>query len=274
MTSPKQIAAPDPGDPPANAAASASVDPAEVAFYTRLAEQWWDEDGPFWPLHVLNRLRSAWIVRALGRSADAEAPLTGLRMLDIGCGGGLLAESMARLGATVTGIDVTERNVQIARAHAAQSGVAVGYRHCSVEALAQEAGQGDDRFDVVLNMEVVEHVADLPGFMDAAGSLVGANGHMFVATLNRTVAGFVIGIVGAEYVTRLLPRGTHRWDRFVKPVELARHLERSGLAVVARTGVRVNPLSRAMALTSWCGVNYMVHARRQPDAARTARGPA
>lgn len=261
---------------PSNAAASASVDPAEVAFYTRLAEQWWDETGPFWPLHVLNRLRSAWIVRALGRDGDAEAPLAGLRMLDIGCGGGLLAESMARLGATVTGIDVTERNVQIARTHAEHAGVAVDYRHCSAEALAQETGLGEGlgeeksgaRFDVVLNMEVVEHVADLPGFMDAAGSLVAANGHMFVATLNRTVAGFVIGIVGAEYVTRLLPRGTHRWDRFVKPKELSGHLRRSGLEVVARTGVRVNPLSRRMALTSWCGVNYMVHARRSPGVAQ------
>lgn len=241
-----------------NATQPDSVDPDEVAFYTRLADRWWDADGPFWPLHVLNRLRSRWIIERIASDPEAPQPLAGMRMVDIGCGGGLLAEAMAQAGAEVTGIDVTERNIAVASHHAKESGLAIDYRHESAESLAEAGAQ----FDVVLNMEVVEHVADLDGFMAAAGALVAPRGHMFVATLNRTVAGFVIGIVGAEYVTRLLPRGTHQWSRFVRPGELDRLLQRSGLAVSDRTGVRVNPWRRRMTLTKWLGVNYMVHARR------------
>lgn len=233
---------------------AASVDPREVDFYTALADRWWDAGGPFWPLHVLNALRSDWIVERLG-------DLRGRRVLDIGCGGGLLAEAMAAHGADVTGIDVTPRNIEVARLHAARSGLAVDYRCISAESLAESGA----RFDLVLNMEVVEHVADLEGFMDAAGALVAPAGDMFVATLNRTLAGFVIGIVGAEYVARVLPRGTHQWRRFVRPAELAGHLARSGLEIRERSGVRVNPWRRRMALTDWCGVNYMVHARRVDD---------
>jgi 2-polyprenyl-6-hydroxyphenyl methylase/3-demethylubiquinone-9 3-methyltransferase len=231
---------------------AASVDPAEVEYYTRLAEFWWDDSGAMWPIHTLNRLRTTWILERI-------APVEGLRVLDIGCGGGLLAEALARAGAEVVGVDVTAKNIEVARLHAAASGLVVDYRHTTAEALA-EAGE---RFDVVLNMEVVEHVADLPGFMDACTALVADGGHMFVATLNRTVAGLVVGIIGAEYVLGLLPIGTHQWERFVKPRELARHLDRGGLEVVERTGVRVNPVSRRMALTRWLGVNYMVHARRR-----------
>ena len=243
-------------------APAASIDPAEVAYYTRLADRWWDENGPFWPLHLLNTLRTGWIIDrvAIDRVAIEHGdvtPLAGVEVLDIGCGGGLLAEAMARAGAKVTGIDVTPRNIQVARLHAEQAGLDIDYRFTSAEALAAEGS----RFDVVLNMEVVEHVADLPGFMDAACALVAPAGHMFVATLNRTLAGFVIGIVGAEYVTRLLPRGTHQWSRFVRPEELAGHLERGGLRITDRSGVRVDPLRRRMSLTSWLGVNYMVHAR-------------
>jgi 2-polyprenyl-6-hydroxyphenyl methylase/3-demethylubiquinone-9 3-methyltransferase len=236
----------------------ASVDPEQVAFYTRLADTWWDPDGPFWPLHVLNRLRARWIVERLAGAPDAEAPLAGLRVLDIGCGGGLLSEAMGRAGAEVTGIDVTERNVEVARLHAERSRVPVRYRHVAAETLAAEGAI----FDVVLNMEVVEHVADLSGFLDACCALVRPGGHMFVATLNRTLAGFVIGIVGAEYVARALPKGTHQWSRFVRPEELAEHLRRGGLSIEARTGVRVNPFARRMTLTSWLGVNYMVHGRK------------
>ncbi|TVS16957.1 MAG: bifunctional 2-polyprenyl-6-hydroxyphenol methylase/3-demethylubiquinol 3-O-methyltransferase UbiG [Gammaproteobacteria bacterium] len=236
----------------------ASVDPEEVAFYTRLADRWWDTDGPFWPLHVLNRLRSQWILERINTEGDTESPLRSVRVLDIGCGGGLLAEAMARGGARVTGIDVTERNITVARLHAERAGLEIDYRYQSAEALAA-AGE---RFDVVLNMEVVEHVADLGGFMAAACDLVAPSGHMFVATLNRTLAGFVIGIVGAEYVTGLLPRGTHQWSRFVRPDELSAHLGGGGLRVVDRSGVQVNPWRRRMALTPWLGVNYMVHARR------------
>lgn len=237
----------------------ASVDPDEIAYYTRLADRWWDPAGPFWPLHVLNDLRSAWILDRLRPGVAArEAPLRGLRVLDIGCGGGLLAEAMARAGAAVTGIDVTARNIEVARLHARAAGLDIDYRHLGAEALAATGA----RFDVVLNMEVVEHVADLPGFMDAACALVADSGQMFVATLNRTFAGWLIGIVGAEYVARLLPRGTHRWDRFVTPAELAAHLARGGLAERVRVGVRVNPLTRRMRIQSSCGVNYMVQAGR------------
>lgn len=236
---------------------STSVDPDEVAFYTRLADRWWDADGPFWPLHVLNRLRSQWIIERIAPDPASLRPLEGIRVLDIGCGGGLLSEAMACAGADVTGIDVTERNIAVAQNHAERSGLPIAYRHQSAEALAASGA----RYDVVLNMEVVEHVADLDGFMAAAGALVAPAGHMFVATLNRTLAGFVIGIVGAEYVTRLLPRGTHQWSRFVRPRELEHLLERSGLTVIERTGVRVDPWRRRMALTPWLGVNYMVHAK-------------
>ena len=231
---------------------AASVDPAEVEYYTRLAEFWWDDSGAMWPIHTLNRLRTAWILERI-------APVAGKRVLDIGCGGGLLSEALAEAGAEVVGIDVTAKNIEVARLHAAQSGLAIDYRHSTAEALA-EAGE---RFDVVLNMEVVEHVADVTGFLDASTALVGDGGHMFVATLNRTIAGLVIGIIGAEYVMRLLPIGTHQWERFVKPRELARHLDRGGLDVVERTGVSVNPFARRMSLTRWLGVNYMVHARRR-----------
>ncbi|MEE4360498.1 MAG: bifunctional 2-polyprenyl-6-hydroxyphenol methylase/3-demethylubiquinol 3-O-methyltransferase UbiG [Pseudomonadales bacterium] len=243
-------------------APASSIDPEEVAFYTRLADTWWDEDGPFWPLHVLNRLRTRWILEQVVPGASGPAPLEGFEALDVGCGGGLLAEAMARAGARVTGIDVTERNLAIATLHAERSGLAVTYRHQAAEDLARTGA----RFDLVLNMEVVEHVADLPGFMDAVNSLVRPGGHQFVATLNRTLAGFVIGIVGAEYVARVLPRGTHQWSRFVRPDELAAHLARGGIDVVARTGVRVNPLTRRMRLTDWLAVNYMVHGRRRSTA--------
>lgn len=235
-----------------------SVDPDQVAFYTRLADRWWDEAGPFWPLHLLNGVRRAWILDRVAPDPGAAQPLAGLRVLDIGCGGGLLSESMALAGAAVTGIDVTERNISVARLHAERAGLAIDYRYCSAEALTATG----ERFDVVLNMEVVEHVADLDSFMAAACSLVTAKGSMFVATLNRSLAGFLIGIVGAEYVTGLLPKGTHQWSRFVRPDELAWQLGDGGLQVVDRTGVRVNPWRRRMTLTSWLGVNYMVHARR------------
>ncbi len=236
----------------------ASVDPDQVAFYTRLADRWWDENGPFWPLHLLNALRKAWIIDRIAADPDATVPLAGLRILDIGCGGGLLSEAMARAGATVIGIDVTERNISVARVHAENEGLNIDYRHSSAEALAADS----ESFDVVLNMEVVEHVADLDGFMTAACHLVKPGGSMFVATLNRSLAGFVIGIVGAEYITGLLPRGTHQWSRFVRPDELDAHLHHGGLDVVERIGIRVNPWRRRMTLTSWMGVNYMVHARR------------
>ncbi|MFO8154035.1 bifunctional 2-polyprenyl-6-hydroxyphenol methylase/3-demethylubiquinol 3-O-methyltransferase UbiG [Thioalkalivibrio sp.] len=238
---------------------AASVDPDEVARYQRLAETWWDEHGPFWPLHLLNRVRTGWIVehlaRELGRDPEASEPLAALRMLDVGCGGGILSESMARHGAEVLGIDVTPRNLIIAGQHAQGSGLDVRYRHVALEDLEE------DGFDVVLNMEVIEHVLDPDSFLQRCMEKVRPGGFLVLATLNRTLAAYVAGIIGAEYLFRLLPRGTHQWRRFVRPREMTRPLEAAGWRVTARSGVAVNPLRRRMRLTRYEGVNYMLMAR-------------
>jgi 2-polyprenyl-6-hydroxyphenyl methylase/3-demethylubiquinone-9 3-methyltransferase len=236
----------------------ASVDPQEVARYAALAEKWWDRTGPFWPLHRLNELRVGYIrdivCKILQRNPAAAQPLAEVRTLDIGCGGGILSEAMATLGAAVHGIDVVDRNIAIARHHARQTGLAIRYQTITAEALARQGLQ----YDVVLNMEVVEHVADLPGFVQACAQLVRLGGIMFIATLNRTLLSWLMAIVGAEYVLRWLPKGTHRWRRFPKPAELEALLARAGMQVVARSGVRVNPFTRRMALTRFMSVNYML----------------
>ena len=244
-------------------ATAPSVDPREVAHYAALADTWWDDGGPFWPLHRLNRLRTRWIAQHVmshfDLDPDADAPLAGLRVLDVGCGGGILSESMAELGASVTGIDVVEKNIGIARLHAADRAPGIVYECTSAEALAKT----EQRFDVVLNMEVVEHVADLPGFMAACATLVADRGMMFVATLNRTPKSWLFGIVGAEYVMRWLPRGTHRWGLFRTPDEIEAHLDQGGLVVTAQAGVRVNPFTRAFSITDSMSVNYMFCAARR-----------
>lgn len=236
----------------------ASVDPQEAARYAALAETWWDRTGPFWPLHRLNELRVGYIrdmlCSLLQRDAAAPRPLAGVRLLDIGCGGGILSEAMAALGGEVHGIDVVERNIAIARHHARQSGLAIDYQTITAEALARQGLQ----YEVVLNMEVVEHVADLPGFLHACAQLVKPKGVLFVATLNRTLLSWLTAIIGAEYILRWLPKGTHRWRRFPKPGELQELLARDWLRLIARSGVRVNPFTRRMALTPFMGVNYML----------------
>lgn len=245
---------------PANATA-ASVNPDEVAYFERLAHRWWDTEGPFWPLHRLNAFRVAYlrerIARALGLDASGERPLAGLRLLDIGCGGGILSESMARLGAQVVGAEVTERNLRVARLHAQQSGLTIDYRLTSAEDLARDG----ETFDVVLNMEVVEHVAQLPEFLAACGQLVRPGGLMVVSTINRTWAAALMAIVGAEYVMRWLPRGTHHYRQLVKPAEVQSALG-ADFRIVDRTGVRVNPFNRAFSYTAWMGVNYMLALQR------------
>jgi len=239
-----------------------SVDPREVEHYRRFAETWWDPSGPFWPLHRLNALRAPWIrERAcahFGRSASSEQPLAGLSIIDIGCGGGILSESMAALGATVLGIDVVDRNIAIARDHAEKTGLPVRYELTSAEALA-DAGE---RFDIVLNMEVVEHVADLPGFMSATGALLKPQGQMFLATINRNPLAWFLAIFGAEYVLRWLPRGTHHYRMLRKPAEIEALLARDGIAVQDRTGVRVDPFRKQLHLTGTLAVNYMMSAHR------------
>ena len=238
-----------------------SADPEEMRRFERLADTWWDTDGPFWPLHRLNALRAGYLRDELahhfGREPRGDAPLSGLRVLDIGCGGGILSESMDRLGAEVTGIDVVERNVAIAARHAEQSGLAIDYRAQGVEQLEE-----GELFDVVLNMEVVEHVTTLEPFMAACASRVRPGGVMVVATLNRTLKAWLFAIVGAEYVLGWLPRGTHQWRRFVTPAEVGTLCRASGLEVIRRTGVRMNPFSRQLHLTRSEAVNYMLMAAR------------
>ncbi|MCH7931467.1 MAG: bifunctional 2-polyprenyl-6-hydroxyphenol methylase/3-demethylubiquinol 3-O-methyltransferase UbiG [Proteobacteria bacterium] len=237
---------------------AASVDRDEVARFAALADEWWDPRGTFRPLHRLNPLRLAFIrdraCARFGRDPLGERPLDGLKLLDVGCGGGLLSEPMARLGARVTGIDAAEESVRVAAHHAAGAGLAIDYRCATAEALAA-AGR---RFDVVLNMEVIEHVADRDAFVAACSTLLRPGGITVAATLNRTPQAYLLAIVGAEYVLRWLPRGTHEWDKFVRPAELARALRAGGIAVTEITGVRYNPLRDDWFLSRDVSVNYMV----------------
>lgn len=239
-----------------------SIDATEMAFYERLSAQWWTPDGPFWPLHRLNGLRVAWLTQALqeGLRLDVQpdAPLRGLRLLDIGCGGGILSEAVARLGAEVHGVDVVSKNIHAARLHAASVGLDIRYEVASAEILA---GRGE-LYDAVLNMEVVEHVAELDFFLNACVRLVRPGGVMVVATINRTLSAWLKAIVAAEYVLGWLPRGTHRWSRFPAPVEVETLLLEGGLKAFAHTGVTVNPFSKRFRLTHDMDVNYMLAARK------------
>jgi 2-polyprenyl-6-hydroxyphenyl methylase/3-demethylubiquinone-9 3-methyltransferase len=237
---------------------ASTIDPQELPYYERLADTWWDKGGPFWPLHLLNALRVDYIVEILcrdsGRDPRQKGSLEGLSLLDVGCGGGILSEALAERGATVHGIDIVERNIHIAKLHAAKLGSAVDYSLTTVEDLAAQGKQ----YDVVLAMEVVEHVADLTAFISACAQLVKPKGRMFIATINRTALSWLTAIVGAEYVLRWLPRGTHRWRKFPKPREVEAMTKRNGLRTTDRCGVRINPLTRKFALTSFLGVNYML----------------
>jgi 2-polyprenyl-6-hydroxyphenyl methylase/3-demethylubiquinone-9 3-methyltransferase len=241
---------------------SSSVDPGEIAKFTRLAAEWWDPNGKFRPLHQFNPVRLGFIRAAAAahfvRDEKSLTPFKGLNLLDIGCGGGLLSEPMARIGFAVLGVDPSEKNVKTASAHAADSGLALNYRVTTAEALAEEGA----RFDVVLNMEVVEHVADLGGFLTACGALLKPGGFMLVATLNRTLKSLALAKIGAEYVLRWLPAGTHDWNRFVTPAELEGFLEKAGLSVTRVQGVSFDPLRWEWRLSSDTGVNYMMMAER------------
>ena len=240
----------------------ASVDPREVEQFSKLAARWWDPRGPMAPLHKLNPVRLAYIrdhaAEHFGRDPSKLGCLKGLRVLDIGCGAGLLTEPLTRLGAEMTGIDPAEKNIAAARAHAAESGAMVDYRDTTAEALA---GAGE-QFDVVLAMEVVEHVADGGLFVDLAGSLVKPGGLLFAATLNRSMKSFAFGIVAAEYILRWLPRGTHQWEKFVTPNELEIAIAQAGLDVSDETGVIYNLFADRWQLSSDMDVNYMVVAEK------------
>src|ERR1700729_3118851 len=243
-------------------AGAGTIDDDEVARFSRLAGQWWDARGPMAALHKFNPVRLAYIRdRAAGhfqRDAKRLDSLAGLRMLDIGCGGGILSEPLARLGAGVVGAGPAGPNIEAARLHAAAAGLTPDYRVTTAEALA-DAGE---RFDVVLAMEVVEHVADVNLFVRRCAEMVRPGGLMILATLNRTMKSFALAIVGAEYILRWLPRGTHQWDKFVTPNELEIAIERSGLQITGETGVMYNLLADRWQLTTDMDVNYMVVAEK------------
>ncbi|MAX72821.1 MAG: bifunctional 3-demethylubiquinol 3-O-methyltransferase/2-polyprenyl-6-hydroxyphenol methylase [Nioella sp.] len=223
--------------------ATNTVDDAEIAKFEAMAAEWWDPKGKFAPLHMMNPVRldyiTAQIAAEYGRDLTGEAPFAGLRILDIGCGGGLLSEPMARLGARVVGADAAERNIPVAQVHAEHSGLEIDYRHTTAEAMA-EAGE---QFDVVLNMEVVEHVADPLAYLTACRQLLKPGGLMICSTINRNAKSFAMAIVGAEYVMRWLPKGTHDWQKFITPEELFKLIEGAGLDPVDRKGFVFNPIA-------------------------------
>ena len=244
-----------------------SVDPAEIERFAALAERWWDRHGAFRALHALNPVRIAYVRDALvavappdahGDGAAALKPLAGLRLLDVGCGGGLMAEPLCRLGADVVAVDAAEANIRAARHHAEEQGLAVDYRHATAEALAA----GGERFDAVLALEIVEHVADLDAFATACTSLVSPGGSFIVATLNRTLAAYALAIVAAERILGWLPAGSHDWSRFVRPAEMVRLLRRHGLTVADMQGMVYNPLAGGWTTSPNLAVNYIIHARK------------
>ncbi len=252
------MVSPGPRDGPA----VTTIDSTEVAKFNAMAEAWWDPEGDFKPLHRLNPVRISFIrdVAAphFARDPGGATPLDGLTLCEIGCGGGLLTEPMRRLGAEVTGVDPSPRNVGIARSHAEASGLKITYLQCAAEDMVERRAS----FDIVLAMEVVEHVANIDVFLASCAQLVNPGGLVFLATINRTAKAFALAIVGAEYVMRWLPRGTHDWRKFVKPSELSRPLRHAGLAIERMTGVAYNPLADRWSLSRDLDVNYMLAAKR------------
>lgn len=240
-----------------------TIDPAEVEKFSAIADEWWDTNGKFRPLHKFNPARLAYIrdrtAAHFGRNAGAPVPLKGLKLLDVGCGGGLVAEPMTRLGAEVNGIDASERNVKTAATHAAGARLDINYRAATVEQLVSE---GAAPFDVVLNLEVVEHVADPKLFLAASASLVKPGGLMIVATINRTLKAFALAKVGAEYVLGWLPRGTHDPSKFLKPQEIETMLAVAGMKIGERAGVSYNPLMDAWKVSGDTDVNFMITASK------------
>lgn len=240
-----------------------SIDPAEVAKFSAMAADWWNPNGKFKPLHRFNPVRLKFIRETaeahFSLKRGALKPLEGLRLLDIGCGGGLVCEPMARLGASVTGVDASEANIKTALTHAGEQGLKIDYRAGTAEGLL---AAGEPQFDIVLNLEVVEHVADPAQFLADTARLVRPGGLMIVATLNRTAKALATAVIGAEYVLGWLPRGTHDWSKFVTPEEVETALTGAGMKPEAPIGVSFYPLSGQWKLTDDASVNYMIVARR------------
>jgi 2-polyprenyl-6-hydroxyphenyl methylase/3-demethylubiquinone-9 3-methyltransferase len=243
--------------------AASSIDPEEVERFSRIAAEWWDPKGKFAPLHKFNPTRLAFIreqaLVRFGRDARARRPFEGLTLLDIGCGGGLLSEPMTRLGFAVTGVDASERNIGTASTHAAEHGLTIDYRASTAEALE---AQGVGPFDVILNMEVIEHVADPGEYLRTCGRLLAPGGLMIVATLNRTLKALALAKIGAEYVLRWVPAGTHDWNKFLKPDELRGFLADQPLAMQGPFGVAYDPLGGRWTRSSDCDINYMMTVTR------------
>jgi 2-polyprenyl-6-hydroxyphenyl methylase/3-demethylubiquinone-9 3-methyltransferase len=242
---------------------ASSIDPAEVERFSRIAAEWWDPKGKFAPLHKFNPVRLSFIreqaLARFGRDPGLRQPFEGLRLLDIGCGGGLLSEPMCRLGFAVTAVDASERNIGTAATHAAAQGLEIDFRASTAEAL--EAA-GEVPFDVILNMEVIEHVADPAEYLRTCGRLLAPGGIMIVATLNRTLKAFALAKFGAEYVLRWLPAGTHDWSKFLKPQELRSFLADQPLEMQGPFGVSFDPLSARWSRSSDCDINYMMTVTR------------
>ena len=239
-----------------------TIDPKDVAKFSAIADEWWDPEGKFKPLHRFNPIRLQFIRDRLCDHFDRDAlslrPLEGLRLLDVGCGGGLIAEPLARMGAKVTGIDASEKNTVTAQLHAAESGLDIDYKATTVEELAADG----EIFDAVISLEVVEHVANFELFIKGCTELMGVNSAILIATLNRTPKSFAFGIVGAEYIMRWLPRGTHNWRKFIRPSELASALRRNCVVTEEIAGLSLNPFTNAWRVSNDVSVNYVVFGRK------------
>ncbi|QTD44401.1 bifunctional 2-polyprenyl-6-hydroxyphenol methylase/3-demethylubiquinol 3-O-methyltransferase UbiG [Ottowia testudinis] len=234
---------------------STNVDPAELGKFSSLAHRWWDLEGEFGPLHAINPLRLDWI--------EGIAPLNGQRVLDVGCGGGILADAMARKGADVLGIDLAEKSLKVAQLHALEAGTThIAYRDVAAEALAAEM---PGRFDVVTCMEMLEHVPDPASIVNACAQLAKPGGWVFFSTINRSPKSFLMAIVGAEYVLNLVPRGTHEYARLLRPSELGQFCREAGLNLQHSRGLEYNPVTRRYRLSADTGVNYMLAARKPPQ---------
>lgn len=257
-----------PTTPPEN-----TVDQDEVAQFSAMADAWWDQNGPFRPLHKFNPVRLRFIRDRIcahfDRNPTAAQPLEGLALLDIGCGGGLLSEPVCRLGARVTGADASAQNIGCAKTHAARQKLDIDYRNTTTELLITEQA----RFDVILNMEVIEHVANADAFIAQCATLLAPGGLMILATLNRTAKAYALAVFGAEYVLRWLPKGTHDWNKFLSPQELTGMLAKAGLTLSGQTGVSYNPLLDRWRLSRDLDVNYMLTATKPKQAPTRPSGP-